>query len=497
MNNSLNFCSETLEEAINNNNYKFLDLYLKTNDINSTDISFYQYEQDTLLTYALKSDCDLKMINYLIKKGADYEIMVQDAFDRYYSPIDYALLNKNTRELGKYWLKQIEEKEIVFKKLAEFCKNNLDIDDFIKFLDDAILLFNCSRKDYFLGKCFKIVCKLNKIQFAKYMCCFYNLTDEKRLITLELILNHKQKYLELFKTIAQASNEFLSLVIEDRIKNLENESLENIINDIDYIMFNTNNKDFVIRKVLRFCIENTRRSIITGFPQHGDKVFEIIKVLVEKNNAKLSFLILNPDLPEIPRNILKYILEKINEENLTYNRCVELSFNLASQVVKFDVQFYPVYHCLSKKVPPNIYEIKQLELDGKTIDKKGNTILFEITCRYVVDEGAGLIALKQLLCRGVDINHQNFKKETVLMETSNLSFTKLLLENNAKVDLVDNQNETALLKAVKRKNFEKANLLLEYKPDLQIKNKKGSTIFDYLHIYKYFYDESSNTIKPL
>lgn len=484
---------DNLKKAIDNNDFETLDLYLQKYDINSTDICFYIYEQDTILSYALKSGSSIELINYLIKKGADYEIELEDAFNKYYRPLDYALssFKDDFIKLGTYWETRIKKREKVFKKLYKLCSRNSDICDFVKFLDNAILFFNKSTKSYFISKCFKIVCEQNNIKFAQYICSNYSLKYDREIITKELILNEKEKYLELFNIILKDSDLFfLKNVIKEKIVHSR---FENIINDLDFILQNVANKNFVICECLKSCLELSSKG---GTNQPDKKFFEIIKFLVEKKDAKLSFLVLNPNLPKNPKYILKYILEKINDENLLFNNFIELSLDLALEEAKFDVEFLPIYYCLSKKVPPHICEIKQLELNGKTINNKGNTILFDFA-GYIVAEEKRLKALEQLLCRGADINHQNFKGETALMEINNLSFVSLLLKNNANVDILDNQNETALLKAVKTKHFEKANILLKYKPNLQIKNKKGWTIFDYLHIYKYFYDEASNTIKNL
>lgn len=123
---------------------------------------------------------------------------------------------------------------------------------------------------------------------------------------------------------------------------------------------------------------------------------------------------------------------------------------------------------------------------GAKIDTEneiGRTVL-QLASQKVHSKNSDIVEF--LIQHGANVNHQDCDGTTPLMtaiSTGNLHIIKTLLQAGANINLADNINQTPLIKAISfNENHPKAegrkeilNLILDHKPDLEIKTKQGAT----------------------
>lgn len=122
------------------------------------------------------------------------------------------------------------------------------------------------------------------------------------------------------------------------------------------------------------------------------------------------------------------------------------------------------------------------------IDKYLQKVLDNDLYHYSSKKSA-LQKLRDLIKAGANVNSIQHNGETPLMRASFKGFAsgvELLIENNAKVNLINNEGYSAIMYAiVDRYNFSKyqsykkiVDILIENDADLNIKNTKEEDIFD-------------------
>ena len=137
--------------------------------------------------------------------------------------------------------------------------------------------------------------------------------------------------------------------------------------------------------------------------------------------------------------------------------------------------------------------------DINGVDKYGNTTLMNAVMargRYIVYDSdeykETLKVAKALLKYGANVNLISQYGYTALMEASgsgHYDAVKLLVENGAKINALNNRKETALMMAINRlgnkyqtKGFYKiVAFLLENGVDVNLKNRDGKTAMDLLN----------------
>ncbi|PJX27592.1 hypothetical protein CAP47_01800 [Psychroflexus sp. S27] len=85
--------------------------------------------------------------------------------------------------------------------------------------------------------------------------------------------------------------------------------------------------------------------------------------------------------------------------------------------------------------------------------------------------------------KGVDVNQQNSKGQTALMNASaynDISVVEYLLKKDAEINLANQNKKTALMLATQRNSAEVVKFLLEKDAKIDIKDKKGNTLVYYL-----------------
>lgn len=104
----------------------------------------------------------------------------------------------------------------------------------------------------------------------------------------------------------------------------------------------------------------------------------------------------------------------------------------------------------------------------------------------VAARNGGMPWVALLLKHGADPNiSSRADGKTVLIhfaERGDLDSVKIMLQQGADVNAVDGLGETALIKAVRLRNFRVVQALLEARPDLDIQDSTGKTAFDYAEL---------------
>jgi ankyrin repeat protein len=93
-------------------------------------------------------------------------------------------------------------------------------------------------------------------------------------------------------------------------------------------------------------------------------------------------------------------------------------------------------------------------------------------------KGGDIIAIKNVLKRGANVNEQSNKGKTALMfaaSEGHINAARTLIENGAKVDIADHYGTTALIVASTSGNDEIVDLLLEQNANINVRDESGSS----------------------
>lgn len=193
-------------------------------------------------------------------------------------------------------------------------------------------------------------------------------------------------------------------------------------------------------------------------------------------------------------NCFKYLL--LNGCKITQQSLEQSFIGKNSEIIETCLHnFEPNTICMKNAVKAHVNEIYlheyyglELPLYEVILTKNLRAYLYMISTHnesYFPDVVAFSIPelVTHLLSLGFDINSRTSECQfTPLMRAclySRYDMAKLLVENNASIDLVDIDGKTALMHAVLSGCFDVANLLLDHGADFNIKNNSGRTVISY------------------
>ncbi|MEA3513670.1 MAG: ankyrin repeat domain-containing protein [Campylobacterota bacterium] len=126
-------------------------------------------------------------------------------------------------------------------------------------------------------------------------------------------------------------------------------------------------------------------------------------------------------------------------------------------------------------------------------DKKGESFLFNTAMRGTKD---ALDVVKVALVNGADVNQLTSSNNTIMMDlvleasklennpqtirSSIITIVEEMLKYNGDINALDNKGESGLFNAIALRDMELIDFLLEHEIDVNIQNKKGQTVLEYL-----------------
>lgn len=122
------------------------------------------------------------------------------------------------------------------------------------------------------------------------------------------------------------------------------------------------------------------------------------------------------------------------------------------------------------------YLLKSKKIDINVTNKRKETALF-----FAPDEGMA----EYLLEKGIDIDAQDEYQRTALFFAQDEKMVKVLVERGIKIDAQSKSGYTALMQMVgsqwlRKKDFEKAKILMRYNAEVDIKDAHGNTALHHL-----------------
>ena len=125
----------------------------------------------------------------------------------------------------------------------------------------------------------------------------------------------------------------------------------------------------------------------------------------------------------------------------------------------------------------NINAIKQLVKDGANINARDEHK--QTPLMYASFFGKPE-ACKTLITLGADVNAKDIQGETALFLAKNSKVVEVLMKNNADINAQDTRGRTPLMFAIEYTKIDVAFTLSLYKPNLDLKDERGSTAMLYM-----------------
>ncbi|WP_164967702.1 ankyrin repeat domain-containing protein [Arcobacter sp. CECT 8985] len=431
--------------AITVEEYTYLDSLMKGNikgvkkaiEENKVNINLYDFNTPAIIYSFIPDKINLKVIKYLISKGANFDVKSQ-----LYSPPLISAIYKNNFELVKLLLNNKVDINILDNHsqnalLIAVKKNNFKI---IKLLIEKGINLNYQDKN---GK--NALMYSNSLKISKY------------LIENKINIDAKDNSGLTALGLAIKKNNFK--MIELLIKNGAN------LNTLD------KNKNSLLQKTLKY----TNVKMI--------KYLEKFTINLENKNNLQENLLMNA-VEENDLNIVKYLISKKLDKN-TINIYNENLLMKALDKNHFQLLKYLVEH---------------LQLNINHRDKKGNTSLIKATksltqvdiISYLVNNGADINAqndignsalllsndlktIKYLVNNGANINHLNNENENIAFKIPLYKYDifKFLTSNKINLNQKNNKGENLFERLYKEDNLELLELFFKNGLDINIKNSLG------------------------
>lgn len=279
------------------------------------------------------------------------------------------------------------------------------------------------------------------------------------------------------KTALMISSEFGYLdALEELLKKPINVDLEdyNGFSAIDYSILNNN---FATYKILKKYVKN-----INKISKHNKTLLNLaidtqniqtIHDLLKDTNFKINKDILFYKNIYLSKDILTTIMSSFGDLNILNNQ----NRNLLFPVVLNGIDFEDIFHLLLEN-----------GLDINCVDTNGDTIL-----HYLIK---GIIKKKNNL---VYENIEDLQRDKLTIKKM-IDFIPIILENGIQTEVINKQNETILSIPTKNMDLDILNTLFEYEVDIDILDNNNETALsniitkslDYSEVIKLLLDYGSN-----